>query len=89
MSDGRSPRQYLAPRQLGDRVTVLEVEMRNHMRTSEALHKDQTELLTKLDARADRQDIVMARLLAVLSVVMIIGQVLAPLITKLLFGVSS
>lgn len=74
---------------LDRRVTVLEVEMRNHTRTSEALHRDQTELLAKLDARADRQDIVMARLLAVLSVVMIVGQVLAPLLTKLLFGVSS
>lgn len=74
---------------LDRRVTVLEVEMRNHTRASEALHRDQTELLAKLDQRADRQDIVMARLLAVLSVVMIIGQVLAPLITKLLFGVSS
>lgn len=72
-------------------MTVVEIEQRNHNRrfeehldASRRIHEDNQRLIGDLDKRADRQDIAMARLLAGLAVVMVIGQILAPSIAKVL-----
>ena len=74
---------------LGTRMTVVEIEQRNHNRrfdehlsASARLHDDAQRLIGDLDKRADRQDIAMARLLAGLSVVMVLGQIFGPAIAK-------
>lgn len=89
MTDERRP--YRRPSSLDQRVTVVEVEQRNlnrrfdeHMTASDRLHRDQSELVTKLDQRADRQDVLMARLLAGLAIAGFLGQLLAPIILKAL-----
>jgi len=72
-------------------VTVVEIEQRNHSRrfeehitASARLHDDAQRLIGDLDKRADRQDIAMARLLAALAVLVVVGQILAPTIAKVL-----
>lgn len=69
----------------------MEIEQRNHNRrfeehlaASAKLHEAAQELIGDLDKRADRADIAMARLLAGLAVVMVIGQILAPTVAKVL-----
>lgn len=42
------------------------------------------QLLEKLDQRADRSDIMFARLLAGLAVLMFLGQIAAPIVLKLI-----
>jgi hypothetical protein len=72
-------------------MTVVEIELCNqerrfaeHLVVSSRLHEAVQALITDLDKRADRQDIAMARLLAGLAVVMVLGQILAPSIAKVL-----
>ena len=72
-------------------MTVVELEQRNHSRrfedhlaVSARLHEDAQRLIDDLDKRADKQEIAMARLLAGLAVVMILGQVLAPTVAEAL-----
>lgn len=72
-------------------MAVVETEQRNlgrrfeeHLTASAKLHEDAQRLIGELDKRADRQDIAMARLLAGLAVVMVLGQILAPTIAQLL-----
>ena len=72
-------------------MTVVEIEQRNqerrfeeHLAASAKLHEAAQTLIADLDKRADRADIAMARLLAALAVVMIVGQVLAPAVAKVL-----
>ena len=69
----------------------MEIEQRNHslrfeehIRASARLHDDAQKLIGDLDKRADRQEIAMARLLAALAVVMVLGQILAPTIARML-----
>lgn len=69
---------------LDRRVTVLEVEMRTHLRASEQLHRDARDLLEKMDTRLDRQEGLAARLLGGLAVAMFLGQILAPKIAEML-----
>lgn len=72
-------------------MTVVEIEQRNHnrrfeehIRASARLHDDAQKLIGDLDKRADRQELAMARLLAGLAVVMVLGQVFAPSVAKVL-----
>lgn len=69
---------------LDRRVTVLEVEMRTHLRASEQLHRDARDLLEKMDSRLDRQEGLAAKLLGGLAVAMFLGQVFAPKIAEML-----
>ena len=87
----RLPRRRASDTALGTRLTVVEIEQRNqnrrfeeHIGASAKLHDDAQRLIGDLDKRADRQDIAMARLLAGLAVAMVIGQVVAPSIAKVL-----
>jgi len=65
-------------------MTVVEVELLNLGRRFQR-HVDRTEtLLEKLDARMDRTDVLMARLLAGISVLIFLGQLLAPAVGRLL-----
>lgn len=73
------------------RLTVIEVEQRNfgrrfdeHLVASGAIHADLQRLIGELDRRADRQDVMTARLLAGLAVLMVIGQVVAPAIARMI-----
>lgn len=91
MSDERLPRRRASDTAISTRVTVVEIEQgyqgrrfEEHLAASAKLHEAAQELIADLDKRADRQDITMARLLAVLTVVMIVGQILAPSIAKVL-----
>ena len=90
-TDDTEPRRRASDTALGTRLTVVEIEQHNHNRrfeehlgASAKLHEDAQRLIGDLDKRADRQDIAMARLLAGLAVVMILGQILAPAIAKVL-----
>ena len=58
--------------------------IRSSSLTSAELHRDQWKLLNKLDQRADRQELQMARLFAGIAVVVFLGQILAPVITRFL-----
>jgi hypothetical protein len=65
-------------------VTVIEVELLNLGKRFERHTTKSDQLLEKLDQRADKQELVMARLLAGLAVLMFLGQVLAPVVGRLL-----
>lgn len=89
--DERVPRRRASDTALGTRLTVVEVEQRNHNRrfeehlaASAKLHDDAQRLIGDLDKRADRQDIAMARLFAGLAAAMVIGQIFAPSIARVL-----
>lgn len=89
MADDLRPRRSDAS--LGNRLTVVEVEMRGfgrrmdeHIADSARLHAEIGALIAKLDLRADRQDVQFARLLAGLSVVIVLAQFLAPVIMRTL-----
>ena len=69
---------------LDRRVTVLEVEMRTHLRASEQVHRDARDLLGKMDTRLDRQEALAAKLLGGLAAAMFLGQILAPKIAEML-----
>ena len=85
MIDGPSvPHRRTSDAALGTRVTVIEVEMRNLGQRFERHAAKSDELIAKLDARADKQDVVVARLLAGLAVLMFLGQVFAPFVGRLL-----
>lgn len=66
------------------RLTVLEVQMENLGKRFERHVVKSDQLLEKLDARADKQDVMIARLLAGLAVLMFLGQLAAPIVLKLL-----
>lgn len=68
----------------GTRLTVIEVQMENLGRRFERHVIKSDQLLEKLDQRADRQDIALARLLAGIAVLMFLGQLAAPVVLKLL-----
>ena len=93
--DERSPRRRALDRlPLGERVAGVEVEVSGwerrfgeHLRATEKVHGDLATLITKLDERADRQDIRYARLTAGLAVIVTLGQLLAPVILRAL-GIS-
>ena len=89
--DERLPRRRASDTALGTRLTIVEIEQRNHslrfeehIRASCRLHEAAQTLISDLDKRADRQDIAMARLLAGLSVMVVLGQILAPTVAKVL-----
>ena len=89
--DERVPRRRASDTALGTRMTVVEIEQRNqnrrfeeHLGASAKLHDDAQRLIGDLDKRADRADIAMARLLAGLAVAMVVGQVFAPSVAKVL-----
>lgn len=84
MSDGSPDFRRLSDRPIPERMTVVEIEMRELARRFERHAAKSDELIAKLDNRADRQDIAMARLLAGLAVLMFLGQVLAPFVGRLL-----
>lgn len=94
--DERVPRRRAADgAPLGERVAGVETlvgtwdrRFEEHLRGTERVHRDLTDLITKLDERADKQDIRYARLTAALAVLMFVGQLLAPVILKTL-GVST
>ena len=69
---------------MGDRVTTLEVELVNLGRRFERHVDSSDRLLEKLDARMDRNDIVVARLLAGISILVFLGQVFAPVVRRAL-----
>jgi len=76
-------------------MTVVEVEMRglarrfdDHLVAEERSRMAQLALITKLDERADRSDVVFARLLGSVAVLVTLGQIISPLILKAL-GLSS
>lgn len=73
----------------GTRLTVLEIGLGNLEQRFDRHMKRTYDLIEKLDGRADRQDIMFARLLAGLAVLMVIGQIIAPPIVKILFGITS
>lgn len=56
----------------------------DHLRVTERVHGDLQTLITKLDDRADKQDIRYARLTAALAVIVTLGQFLAPIILRAL-----
>ena len=62
---------------------MIEVEMASLARRFERHADDSANLIEKLDARADKQDIAMARLLAGLSVVIVLANLLSPYIQRL------
>jgi hypothetical protein len=89
MSD--EPQRRRADLALGTRMTVVEVEMRGlgrrmdeHIAESIRIHADLSRLIAKLDLRADRQDVQFARLLAGLSVVIVVAQFVAPILLRTL-----
>lgn len=89
MSD--EPQRRRADLALGTRVTVVEVEMRalarrmdEHIADGARLHSEMGQLIAKLDLRADRQDVQFARLLAGLSVVIVVAQFVAPIALRAL-----
>jgi len=93
--DEHPPRRRTSDTAFGTRLTVVEVEQRNysrrfeeHLAASDRLHDSAQKLITDLDRRADRSDVAMARLLAGLSVVMVLGQIFGPSIAKAL-GLAS
>lgn len=87
----RLPRRRASDTALGTRLTVVEIEQAHqerrfeeHLAASAKLHEAAQTLIADLDKRADRSDIAMARLLAGLSVIMVLGQILAPTIRQVL-----
>jgi len=76
-------RRRTADRAVGTRVTVVEVELTALARRFERHIDDNSKLIARLDDRADRQDIAMARLLAALSAVMVLANLLAPFLQRL------
>lgn len=85
------PRRRRADQSLGYRVTVLEGEMQAFVRRfDEQLRmqertNDRLEMLArKLDDRADRQDVMFARLLGAVSVLVVAGQLAAPVVLRAL-----
>ena len=55
-----------------------------HLRGTERVHDDLQKLITKLDERADKQDVRYARLTAGLAVLMFLGQLFAPILLRAL-----
>ncbi len=91
MTDERPPRRRTSDAPLGERITGVETLVNSwdqrwseHLRTTERVHADLQKLIGDLDKRADRSEIAMARLLAGLAVVMVLGQILAPSIAAVL-----
>lgn len=78
--DRRAVRRRRADLPLAQRVTVVEVEVDGLVTHAERSDR----LIEKLDARADRQDIMLTRLLAGLAVLMFLGQLAAPVVLRLL-----
>lgn len=86
-----APHRRSSDKALGTRLTVVEVEQRNflrrfdeHLLSSGELHRDAQRLISELDKRADRQDILMARIFAGLVLAGFLGQLFAPLIQRFL-----
>lgn len=65
-------------------VTTWDRRFEEHLRSTERVHRDLAELVTKLDERADKQDVRYARLTAALAVIVTLGQLLAPVILRAL-----
>lgn len=69
------------------RVTVLERDFAHlvsrmdvHLTASNELHRDARALINKLDERADRADIMFARIIAVVAVLVTVANFVAPLV---------
>jgi hypothetical protein len=83
------PRRRRADESLGYRVTVLEGEMQSfirrfdeQLRMQERTNERLEALARKLDDRADRQDVMFARLLGAVSVLVVVGQFAAPVVLR-------
>ena len=70
------------------RVTVIETQLLALGGRFDAYASKSEQLIEKLDSRADRQDIMMARLLAGISVIMVLAQLLAPVLRRF-FGLPT
>lgn len=74
------------PLSLDTRVTILEVEMREHLRRSTEIHTDQATLIAKLDERADKSEkafaVLLAKLSIVVSVAIFAANLLGPVILR-------
>jgi len=64
-------------------VAIIETDMRHLIRTVELHVVTSDRMVRELDARANKQDIAMARLLAALSAVMVLANLLAPFLQRL------
>lgn len=84
MTDGSPDFRRLSDRPIPERMTVVEIEMRELARRFERHAAKSDELIAKLDNRADRQDIAMARLLAGLAILMFVGQLAAPVVLRMI-----
>lgn len=85
------PRRRTSDESLGYRVTVLEGEMQSfvrrfdeQIRAQERTNSRLEVLAQKLDERADRQDVMFARLLGAVGVLVVVGQFAAPLVLRTL-----
>ena len=82
--DGPDPHRRASDYPVDTRIAVLEVEVRSLKKIADKT----TQLIEKLDQRADKTDVNMARLLAGLAVLTVIGQIVAPFVLDL-FGLRA
>jgi len=76
-------RRRSADSPIGTRVTILEADMGHLIRTVELHVLTSDRMVRELDARANKQDIAMARLLTGLSVVIVLANLLSPFLQRL------
>lgn len=82
MSDGPQEYRRSSDHPVGERMTVVEIQLINLGKRFEEHVDKSDQLIEKLDNRADRQDIMLARLLAGVAIAMFLSQLLTPVILR-------